>query len=238
MSKQRKVKTNKGRVIVTLAVGSETSWYFAGQKKLIESLNANGETEIFLAAYEKITFGSAYDDKVAHIKHAGQYFTKLLWLDCSITAIKSLKEIWEYIEKEGVFLYQSGGNCAETCNDHCLKMYNITRDEAERVNECASNVVGIDLSHPKGRKFFDLWVSSLTNGSNVGCKWPSLTERLGESLDPRFKYHRQDQSTASLAAYRADVKLEPEGKFVVRKENLEYHKNDSIVFVLSGGVGE
>jgi len=224
--------------IVTLAVGTETSWYHLGQQRLVDSLLQHGESEIFLAKYEKVTWGSPYEDKIAHIRHAGSYFKKLLWLDCSITATKPLTEMWDYIENNGVYLYQSGANCAETCNDNCLRHYGITRDQAALIPECASNVVGINLEHPKGKKFFDSWVGSIGTGANIGHKWPTLTQRLGESLDPRFKYHRQDQSTASLAANIAGVKLENEGHFVCRKENLEYHKNESIIFVLEGGIGE
>lgn len=226
------------RCIVNLAVCSETSWYKAGQKRLVESLYEVGETEMFLATYENVTWKSAYEDKIAHIAHAAKYYRRLLWLDCSITAIKPLTEIWDYIEKNGYYLYGSGANCGETCNDISLKSYGLTRNEAALFPECASNVVGINLDHPDGKKFFDLWAGSLETGANLGHKWPTLTQRLGESLDARFKYHRQDQSTASLSAGKLGLKLEAEGHFVVRKENHEFLKNDLIIFVLKGGIGE
>jgi len=223
------------KAIVNLSIGSENSWYHRGQKRLAESVK--GE-EMFFASYESPLHGTVYEDKIAHIKHAGQYYDMILWLDCSITATKSLKQIWKHIEKNGVYLYQSGANCAETCNTNCLKYYDITPDFAERIPECASNVVGINLKHPKGKKFFDLWTGSLNSDANKGYKWPSITERLGDSLDSRFKYSRQDQSTASLSAYRAGIKLDKEGNFVVRAENIGNFDNDSICLVLKGGVGE
>ena len=231
-------KKETSRAIVNLSIGTPESWYHKGRLALLESLyNVGEKTHTFFANYERPERKSVYEDKVAHIKHAGMYFKQILWLDCSITAIKPLDKIWKYIEKNGVYLYQSGANCAETCNDHCLRSYGITRDQAALIPECASNVVGINLEHEVGKKFFDLWIGSLETGAMVGEKWPSLTQRLGESLDKRFKYHRQDQSTASLSAWLAGAKLEREGHFVVRAENLSIKSKDTCL-VLKGGVGE
>lgn len=228
------------KAILNYAVGSTSSWYFRGQDVLRRSLKEFSEDKLLVSGSlinpEEQT--SPYQEKVSWIKEQGVIFDMLLWLDCSITAVRSLQPIWDHIESNGVYLYQSGANCAQTCNDNCLKRYGITRDEAELIPECASNVVGINLNHPAGKLFFDLWVNSLESGANFGVKWPSETERLLESQDPRFKYHRQDQSSASLAAHLASVKLDREGHFVVRAENLEHHDNDSIIFVLRGGVGE
>lgn len=232
-------KQNNKRAIVTLSIGTPESWYHKGRLALLESLNKVGENATtFFANYEKPERRSVYEDKIAHIKHAGYYYKQILWLDCSITAIGSLEKVWRYIEKNGVYLYQSGASCAETCNDNCLKTYGITRDQAALIPECASNVVGINLEHETGKKFFDLWIGSLENDSNIGEKWPSVTQKLGESLDARFKYHRQDQSTASLSAWKAGVKLEREGHFVVRHENFSTTKSKDTCLVLKGGVGE
>lgn len=230
------------RKIANISIGSETSWYHAGQARLWHSLIEVGEPDKDIAKHAMgypINDHTVYHEKVAWIKTVAMYADMILWLDCSITAVRPLEEIWRYIESNGVYLYQSGANCAETCNDHCLASYGISRDEAAGIPECASNVVGINLTHPTGRTFFNLWMASLENGANIGVKWPTEEQRLAESNDPRFKYHRQDQSSASLAAHLSGVKLEPEGHFVVRHENLEYHKDkESIIFVLRGGVGE
>jgi hypothetical protein len=229
--------------IINISVGTIGSWYHRGQEALRDSLGHVGGPGMMFFCSMVLDPGheldrSVYDEKVLAIKEAATQADMILWLDCSITAVRQLNDIWKYIEENGVYLYQSGANCAQTCNDHCIESYGITRDEAEKIPECASNVVGINLNHPIGKKFFDLWMESLENGANIGYKWPNEHERISESTDYRFKYHRQDQSSASLAAHLAGVKLEPEGHFVVRHENLDYHKNDSIIFVLKGGVGE
>lgn len=224
--------------ILNLAVGSSSSWYHKGQQALFDSLMNVDERARLYFVRKEASSETPYQDKVRHIHSYGPASQMFLWLDCSITAVRQLDDIWAHIEEHGVYLYQSGGNCSETCNDHCLNSYGITRDQAEKIPECASNVVGVNLTHPKGKKFFELWMHSLSRGSNFGHKWPTEEERLEESTDPRFKYHRQDQSSASLAAHLAGVKLEPEGHYVCRHENLGHHQNDSIIFVLKGGVGE
>lgn len=228
----------KKRCIINTAICSNTSWYLNGQKRLSDSLlQVKEEAEQMFSSYESPLKRSVYEDKVFSIQKAGMSgYRQLLWLDCSITAIKKLDEIWKYIEKNGYYLYASGGNCAETCNDNSLIEYGITRDQAEKIHECASNVVGINLDHPNGQAFFDLWTGSLKNSSNIGNKWPkNETERQRESMDKRFKYHRQDQSTASLSAGLLNLKIESEGHFVVRHENIEARKTKQTVFVLKGG---
>lgn len=227
------------KAIVNIAIGSQTSWYFKGQDRLTESLDDVGyHGPVYSNRYRFPILRSVYEDKIFAIKNVAKT-DLLLWLDCSITAVRPLQPIWDYIAQHGVYLYQSGANCAETCNDLCLDHYGISRDAAASIPECASNVVGINLKHPIGKKFFDLWVGSLQSAANFGVKWPTDEERLFESKDDRFKYHRQDQSTASLSAHLCGIKLEKEGHFVVRAENKEYYKNsDSVIFELRGGVGE
>lgn len=231
------------KVILNLSVGGDNSWYHRGQNALLESLyEQESSASIVLGRRDTTKLRSVYEDKLDFIRLHGKDADMFLWLDCSITAVRPLDDMWDYIEEHGVYLYQSGANCAQTCNDHCLNSYGLSRDEAEGVHECASNVVGVNMNHHQGRAFFESWTRSLDTGANIGTKWPTAGQRCEESQDPRFLYHRQDQSTASLAAHQAKVKLEPEGHFVSRAENRSYFKDispeDNIIFVLKGGVGE
>lgn len=223
------------KAIINAAICSEHSWYIKGQQKLRESLLSVGEdAELLFTQYEELILHSVYEDKILAIKNAkDKGFTKLLWLDCSITAIKSLQPIWDTIEKKGYYLYESGSNCAITCNDNSLMQYGVSRTKAADYYECASNVVGINLEHPKGKAFFDLWISSLRNGANLGLKWPTEIQRLQESQAEIFKYHRQDQSTASLSAGILGLELQKEGIFVSRYEN--QNKKESTILILKGG---
>lgn len=225
----------KDKAIVNIAVCGKTSWYINGQKRLMDSIKKLGEdADLIFTQYENIRLKSAYEDKVLAIKEAVEMgYKKILWLDCSITAIKSLHPIWDRIEKDGYYLYESGSNCAVTCNDKCLNNYGVTRDEAEMIYECASNVVGINLENETGISFYKLWISSLLNESNLGEKWPDENQRLAESTDSRFKYHRNDQSCASLSAGLLGLTLDKEGYFVRRFENK--NESETNILILKGG---
>jgi hypothetical protein len=225
----------KNKAIVNIAVCSETSWYINGQNRLRDSIiKVSEDADLLFTQYENLRLQSVYEDKVLAIKEAAEKgYKKILWLDCSITAIASLQPIWDKIEQDGYYLYESGSNCAITCNDRCLSNYGLTRDEAEKIKECASNVVGINLESQLGFSFYKLWVSSLLNKSNLGEKWPSKKQRLLESEDKRFKYHRNDQSCASLSAGLLGLSLDKEGNFVRRFENK--NENETIIFILKGG---
>lgn len=221
------------RVIVNLAVGTKESWYHSGQQRLKESLLVqNSETDLFFINKVGKT-SNPYFDKLQAIKSAVENgYRKLLWLDCSIVAIKDLTPIWNYIEQKGYYLYSSGYNCAQTSNDYSLQCYNITRDRAETFTECASNVVGINLDTEIGNSFYQEWIKSLSNGSLDGIKWPKEQERRRESIDKRFLFHRQDQTTASLAANIVGIKMEQEGHFISRLEN---GISQTAILTLKGG---
>lgn len=235
------------RGIANLAIGSETSWYHVGQQRLRDSLEKFDPTSHLFFEQRSSprknpalnTEPSPYVDKVIHIGNTAARCHLFLWLDCSIVALQPLEPIWKTIEEQGYFFYESGANCAETCNDRCLEHYGVTRDEAQSMPEIASNIVGINMNDPVGLEFFNLWIHGLRNNAMTGSKWPSDEERLRESIDPRFKYHRQDQSTASLSlgiiSRKTGVIIHREGHFVVRAENQHIHQNDSIIFKLKGG---
>lgn len=222
--------------IVNISVGSEHSWYHRGQERLVQSLvDLAGDTkfDILTDCYEEPKTGYVYEDKIMAVYNAAKKgYKKILWLDCSITAVKSIEPIWEWLNDKGYYLYQSGANCAETCNDASISFYGLNRDKAEEIHECASNVVGFNLETMQGYMLLELWTRSLNSKINRGCKWCGKKERRNESLDPRFKYHRQDQSTLSLSAGTLNLKLESEHHFVSRAEN---GVSDTALFKLAGG---
>jgi len=226
------------RVIVNIAVADPNSWYRKGQQRLINSLivQANKSRYDFSTLNESV-YGNPYADKIMSIYNAYKSgYKHILYLDCSIKAIKNTEPIWNYIEEKGYYLYQSGANCAETCNDHSLFCYGVTRDNAENMLECASNVFGISLETDFGQQFIEDIAKSVSNGAISGVKFPTEEQRLMESADPRFKYHRQDQSVISLVAGKLNLPMEKEGHFVSRWENAERTMNENTIFTLKGGI--
>lgn len=134
-------------------------------------------------------------------------FTRILWLDASIVCVRNPKDMFDHIGHHGYFLYRSGFNCAQSVSDACLEKFGIDRDTAEGINECASNVVGFDLNNPIGKSFYERWYASSLDGSFQGSR-----QHDNQSQDPRFLFHRQDQSAASLIAYQLGMHVEDPGR--------------------------
>jgi hypothetical protein len=228
------------RVIVNVAVSDYDSWYRKGQERLLNSLQKhNNKSNYDFSIMRDSIYGNPYADKIMSIYNAYKRGYKyILYLDCSITAIKNTEPIWNYIEEKGCYLYKSQEeeNCAVTCNDHSLFCYGVTRDSAENMLECSSSVFGISLETDFGQQFIEDIARSVSNGAVNGIKWPTEEQRLMESADQRFKYHRQDQSVISLVAGKLNLPMEQEGHFVSRWENAEITMNENIIFTLKGGI--
>jgi len=229
------------RIIVNVAIGDADSWYHRGQARLFQSIKDHTPNFGYVAANlisKKTPLEAAfpYEEKIAAVKYAAENgYTKILWLDCSIMAIRPLNDIWNYIEKNGYYLYKSGENACQTANDNALNFYGISRDTAELYDECASNVVGLNLDTEVGFNLYNLWISSLNGTANRGVKFPTGTQRLLESEDPRFKYARQDQSTLSLSAAKlGGLKMEDHNHFVYRDEAGNV-PSETAIFKLKGG---
>lgn len=236
----KSMASNK-RVVVNVAIGDTDSWYHRGQARLIQSMIDHSVQfehvkSVLMIKKHPTEAPFPYEEKIRAVKSSvEQGFRKILWLDCSIMAIRPLNNIWEYIEKNGYYLYKSGENACQTANDNALDFYGISRNEAEKHNECASNVVGLNLDTEVGLNLYNLWTSSLNGTANRGVKFPSGTERLLESEDPRFKYARQDQTTLSLsAAVLGGVKMEDHNHFVYRDEGGNT-PSETAIFRLKGG---
>jgi hypothetical protein len=229
--------SKNSRVIVNIAVAPLESWYHRGQVRLLQSLTTHrNDSHLLFKAYEHPIFTTPYADKIWSIYEAYLHgFKHILYLDCSITAVKNTEAIWNYIEEHGYYLYASGANCAQTCNDKSLAAYNLTRDQAEHLPECASNVFGVNVDSEFGESLITSITDSLSNGAIYGEKWPSNEQRLKESTDPRYLYHRQDQSVISLVAGIIGLPMEQEGHFVSRAENADQTMNNNVIFSLKGG---
>lgn len=182
--------------------------------------------------------GSPYLDKVNSLIVAYQKgYRYILYLDCSITAIRPLDDIWNHIKKYGHYLYKSGYNCAQTTNDRCLNNFGITRDTAEHFHEAATNVIGIDTESVTGMKLINELQMDHIPESIQGVKWPNEYQRLQESHDSRFAFHRQDQAVISIIAGKYNMHLDEGNNFVMRDEN-NNEINNNTIFKLKGGVGE
>lgn len=223
--------------IVNVSVGDENSWYHRGSQRLFDSLRAVGYTgEILYKKKLKSAYGSPYADKLAAIREAmGLGYEIIIYLDCSITALRPIDDMIDFIDKHGYYFYRTGFNCAQTATDYLLAVNDVDRNTAETWPETATNVIGIDCRKENGRKLVQMMADSVSNGSICGEKFPTESQRLKMSKDPRFLFCRQDQSVISIAAHKLGMPpLAELNHFVFRWEDPR-PMNPSVIFKLKGG---
>lgn len=216
--------------IVNLAWGG---WYAEGSKRLEKSLYYHGFNGEFIGFRDVLPpnapkqFGSPYNLKAYVIEHAiEQGYQLILWLDCSVWAIKDPNIIFDVINKEGYYFWRSGFNCAQTCSDKCLQYFDVGRDTAETWNDCSTSMFGVNMQHPGAVKFVKRWIQAAKDGVFEGSR-----DHDGQSDDPRFLFHRQDQSAASIILNQQDMKLYEPGDYSY------YYQADmpqSVVFTMRG----
>ena len=214
--------------IINVGIGS---WYEVGSKRLEKSLNYHGYTGDFLTwntwpndNYDK---SCVYNVKAAAFEEAiKQGYTHILWADCSAYAIKDVEPIFDIINNDGYYLLTSGYNCAQTCSDKCLDYFNISRNEAELYKDASSGVMGFNINNPLANDALSWFLSAAQRGVFAGSR-----QHDNQSQDPRFLFHRQDQSVIGIIANIIGLKFTE-----LNKEVSYYSPNmpDSTILALRG----
>jgi len=145
--------------------------------------------------YEHTTI--PYHFKTMMLNRYRNDYRELLWLDTSMYPIKNPEPLFSKIDEQGYYFSESGFNCAQSVSDACLELFEISRDEAEKIKEVSSGCVGINMDSEIGRNLLDMWTDYTNKGGTKGSRFHD-----GQSKDPRFLFHRQDQSVLSLCAYK------------------------------------
>ena len=192
------------RCIINVIIGDDTPkqrGYAAKQERLRDSLKKHFDGK-FLSwnkfpndNYNKENF---YNIKAAAFEEAmRQGYKQILWVDAPVVALQDVSPLFDKIEKDGYLMVKNNSwNCATTVNDACLKYFKVTRDEAEKIDEIASGVMGFDTENPKGKKLIQMFIKACKDGAADGSRFHD-----NQSSDPRFKFHRQEQSVLSLCAH-------------------------------------
>lgn len=213
-------------------IGDVSNGYSLGQKRLKNSLIHHGFAwdVLLYEGFPNDHFGTApYNIKAAAMFEAKrQGYTRILWLDCSVWAIKDVHPIFDIINHEGWYFRENGFNCAQTCNDAALEYFGITRDKAEDIPDLSTSEVGVNLSNPLASKFFERWLHSARKGM-----WDTSREHAGGSEDSRYKFDRQDQSCASVIAGKLGMKLHPNLLYSGYANDKGIY-NDERIFVMRG----
>lgn len=214
--------------IINVAMGG---WYPKGQERLVRSLIHHGfnwDIKTWTTwpnnNYDK---SCPYNIKTAALEEAiKEGYTHILWLDSSVWAVGDPNKIFDIINTQGYYLGDSGYNCAQSCNDRMLKYFGINRNTAEAIPDCASGILGLYIDNPIAKEFATRWIKAGKDGAFEGSR-----QHDNQSLDPRFLFHRQDQSAASIIAYSLGMNLTPFGEVV---SYYEKELKENIIFTLRG----
>jgi hypothetical protein len=192
------------RVIINAAVGGH---YAKGQKRLEGSLSAVGFSGVFVGwdHHPWKGYANPYTVKAACFEGIlRNEFRFIVWMDCTVIALRDLSPLFDHIERHGHYLASSGYNAAQTCTDRQLEAVGIGRTTAEAIPDTATGCIGIDTQNERAMAFLREWIewgkSGLFDGSRLH-DWR-------DSQDPRFLFGRQDQSAATLLAWKHGMKLE------------------------------
>lgn len=219
-------------VIINCGVGG---WYGHGSRRLAKSLNYvgwAGSTIIYADEYPPNSHTHEdipYYMKIAVFEEAiRQNFTHILFVDSSFWAVSNPMKMFDIISDQGYYFFSSGYNLAQSVNDTALNYVGLSRDEAESVNEWASGCLGFRMNNENGSKLYYRWKELMDAGLSKGSRLHD-----NQSADPRFLFHRNDQSCLSLAAWEIGLKNEKGLDMVSywNNGNAGYNKDEIIWFI-------
>jgi hypothetical protein len=215
------------KVIVNVGAGH---WYAKGTARLVKSLQENGYEGAIMANYE-IPHGSQthaqnpYAFKVVAIDKALQAgYTKIFWMDSSIYSQLDPNHIFDIVNKKGYYFVKNGYSVGQETSDFCLDWFGVTRDQAMNIPQIASGFWGMDFDRTKSLDIFNKWKEACEQGCFKGSR-----NHDGQSEDPRFLWHRQDQSALSLAIAPYKFKLDEMGPILTYNT-----KQEDSLFICNG----
>lgn len=201
-----------------LTAHNNQGWYPRGQKRLISSLNLHGNKHDVLALsiepfqggwrvegsinsvpitpvnYPQYKSDCVYTLKAAAFQYAlDQGYELMLWLDCSVWAIKDIEPVFDIVAEQGHYFWRSGYSLGQTCSTACLNYFKIDREEAFDIHDSSTSMFGLYIANEKSLEFLSRWLKAAKehqfHGSRDAIEGREGREQLFE--------HRQDQSVAS-----------------------------------------
>lgn len=211
-----------------------SGWYGLGSKRLAKSLNFvgwSGDTLIWADEYPPNSHNHndiPYYMKIAAFDEAiRQGYTHILWCDSSMWAVNNPMKLFDIISEQGYYFFSTGYNLAQSVNDNALNAVGLSRNEAEGLTEWASGLVGFRMDNEKGRCIYYKWKEYMDAGLSKGSRLHD-----NQSQDPRFLFHRQDQSCLNLAIWQAGVR-NTKGLDMVSYKGTGYNEKEIIFFIES-----
>jgi hypothetical protein len=187
--------------VINAAFGS---WYPKGQQRLVESLkNVGFAGDILTWCNEPINewFDTLqpYTIKLAAFHEAiKRGYQNILWLDCSVWAVRPLEDLFNIIENEGGYFWRNGWKLGQTSTDSDLDFAGWDRDDAMELDELGSGILGINMNDRRTHDFLEWFFEAKKHGVFGTSRFHN-----NGSKDPRFHFGRQDQTAATIAFHKA-----------------------------------
>lgn len=224
-----------------LIINVSTSVYAKGCERLRNSLLENGFNGDLLFFNEEIQVNAPFHviNPYAFKTYTFQYalslgYTKILWLDASVYAIKNIDRVWEILDDIGYLMQNAGHFIGNWTNDACLQYFGLNREDAMQMYMYGNaGLLGLNFERQICKDFIEQWHQSAIDGVFKG-DWNNKNH--SESQDDRCFGHRHDMSAGSIIAH----KLGMNENFFSTHEILEYAPphtepmNDTIIFKAQG----
>ena len=122
------------RAVISFA--NDLGNYMKALERLEKSMN-RFEKNPFIGFRGEASIGSPlhsdnpYAFKIYSFKKAIELgYTKILYVDSSVVAVKELDSLWQILDEDGYFIQEAGHFVGRWCNDRTLEYFSLTREEA------------------------------------------------------------------------------------------------------------
>lgn len=219
-----------------LTAHNNVGWYARGQERLINTLRHHGFVHDIVSismrengvewagkVYVNGSFvGNLRNNKYAsdcpytlkaaawEFAHESLGYDTILWLDCSVYPVKDIEPVFDIIAQQGHYFWRSGYTVGHTCGQHALDYFGLSREEAFKVEDSSTSMMGLKLSNPDSKWFYNEWLSAAYCGMFHGSR-AQIAQGTVEDKKQLFA-HRQDQSCASILIYRKGLHMHDPGE--------------------------
>jgi len=228
---------SKKRAIISL--GTES--YMRGRERLRSSLEINNNFvgSVYLYGFEHEVHAPSHKEnpyafKVCAFEEIKRHgFEQILWVDCSVWAIKNVMKVFEVMDADGYICQEAGHMVGTWTNDRALDYFGVSRDEAMNIMMYGNaGFLGLDFTTEIANEFFNKWKQSMMDGMFKG-EWSNNDKT--ESQDERCMGHRHDMSCGSIIRHQLGMKLQSGQDYLqyVTDDN-KVPNNDSVCFFAQG----
>jgi hypothetical protein len=229
------------KAIVTFANNEER--YIKAQARQEESLKKVGWDGDYFAFKTFEEIGSPDHDDVPYafkpfaidkVREMG--YDLIIWMDSPVYAIKPLDTLCSFIENNGsIFFDNLGFTIGDYTSDECLRLCDMTREEAFNRPMIMACLMGFDFTNPKTSELFDKYLLAASEQGKYEGDWHN--NNLQVSKDNRVKGHRHDQSVMSILMSKRGIKpVHPHSTFFAYFNNPGHLPHAETVCLLSHGL--